>query len=151
MLSDHMLISSDTGVIIRCIFDEEFLNGVKEEWKRNGNSFVMSSMAEGESIRKLVRTWKWNKDRAMAEVRSIILELGMKRKFKQEIDVIEGFKLTKKYGKDENNRDYCHPPDNIIIAHIKRLRVNLVLTCDEKFATICEKEGIRTRLYWPKN
>lgn len=141
--------SFDTGVIINCALDEPSLNGMKIRAEQNGISFVISSEAEKESIRKLVRTWKMNPKEATKKVADVVAKLGIRIEGIQPVDYKEGWKLTQKYGKDEKGRDKCHPPDNFIIAHLKRLGIELTHTCDEKFAEVCIGEKMGNFLHTP--
>jgi len=149
--SAPMLISFDTGIIVNCVLSQESLGLVAKMWGQSGHKFVISSEAEDESIRKLCRTFNYQRDDAIKEVGDVIKTLKIERKVAEQIDYIEGDKLTRKYGKDEFGRDICHDPDNTIIAHVKRLEVELVLTCDGKFAGICQSEGMQTFLTYPIN
>ena len=49
-----------------------------------------------------------------------------------------GDKLVEKYG----NID-CHYPDSTIIAHMKRIDIDIVISRDRNFKKVAEREGLK--------
>lgn len=97
---------------------------------------------EWESIRKLTKhPFFFQENEAKSRVRKVMDDMGLRRMFKTKQDEQNGKMLLRRHND-------CHYPDNVIIAHFKRLGVSIALTCDRIFREVCKKEGIYS-IYYP--
>jgi predicted nucleic acid-binding protein len=137
------LISYDTGIIVSCAQSLEYLKKIVSHWNPDNQRHVISSKVQGESINLLSGyPFYWSKSEAIEKVREVIRRLNLRRDFIKDEDRESGKLLIQKYPE-------LNYPDNIIIAHFKRLRVSIALTCDRTFKTVCDSEGIKG-IYLPK-
>ena len=99
---------------------------------------IISSRVEGEAIKRLQKPpYNYDEEQAINEVRRVIKYLYLTREFKEAIDDEEGDKLIEKY-----KNIGCYYPDSTILAHLKRIGVNMVITRDRNFREVAEKEGL---------
>jgi predicted nucleic acid-binding protein len=101
---------------------------------------IISSRVEGEAIKRLQEPpYNYDEEQAINEVRTVIKYLNLTREFKEDIDDEGGGgdKLIEKY-----NIIGCHYPDSTILAHLKRVGVDMVITRDRNFREVAEKEGL---------
>ena len=129
-------VSFDTMAIVDAVQSWESLQylGRYRHYK-----LIISTRVEGEAINRLQKPpYNYNEEQAKEEVRKVMRYLNLTRKFKEEIDERTGDELIEKYG--TNN---LHYPDSTIIAHMKRIGIDIVFTRDRDFKKVAEKEGLK--------
>ena len=100
---------------------------------------IISTKVQWDAINRLQKPpFNYSEEQAKEEVRKVIRYLNLTRKFKEEIDERTGDELIEKYG--TNN---LHYPDSTIIAHMKRIGVNIVISRDKNFKKVAEREGLK--------
>lgn len=129
-------VSFDTMAIVDAVQSWESLQylGRCRHYK-----LIISTRVEGEAINRLQKPpYDYSEEQAKEEVRKVMRYLNLTRKIKEKIDDEMGDKLIEKYG---NNG--CHYPDSTIIAHMKRIGIDIVFTRDRDFKKVAEKEGLK--------
>jgi rRNA-processing protein FCF1 len=102
---------------------------------------IISTRVEGEAINRLQKApYNYDREQAKEMVGKVITHLNLHREFKEDVDDKNGNELIKKY---RNTNADCHYPDSTIIAHLKRIRVDVVITRDKNFREVAEKEGLK--------
>jgi len=101
---------------------------------------IISTRVEGEAINRLQKPpYNYDEEQAKNEVWRVMTLLNLTRESKEEIDDKMGDALIKKY----RNADIdCHYPDSTIIAHMKRIGVDVVITRDWNFKKVAKREGL---------
>lgn len=129
-------VSFDTMAIVDAVQSGESLQylGRYRHYK-----LIISTKVQWDAINRLQKTpYNYSEEQAIEQVRKVIRTLNLTRKFKEEIDERTGNELIKKYG--TNN---LHYPDSTIIAHMKRIGIDIVVTRDGKFKKVAEREGLK--------
>ncbi len=132
-------VSFDTMSIVDAAQSLESLLYINKKWNLKHHRLIISTRVEGEAINRLQKApYNYDREQAKEMVGKVITHLNLHREFKEDVDDKDGNELIKKYGNTE-----CHYPDSTIIAHMKRIDVDIVITRDKKFKEVAEKEGLK--------
>jgi hypothetical protein len=139
-------IGFDTGIIVDCAQDREYSNKTRNKWQLVDNILIVSTRVIDESTKLLTDyPFYWNKGEAISKIKNSLNGIGIKPDpFKENLDIKEGWKLTKFFGVDG-----CHPPDNFIMAHYIRIGINVVLSTNWHFCDIAKKLGMKAVFIQP--
>lgn len=130
-------LSFDTMAIVDAVQSWETLQYLGRRYRHY--ELIISTKVQWDAIKRLQKPpFNYSENQAKEQVREVIKTLNLTRKFKDENDEKKGDELIKKYG--FNN---LHYPDSTIIAHMKRIGIDIVVTRDGKFKKVAEKEGLK--------
>lgn len=131
-------VSFDTMAIVDAVQSWESLRYLTDYTFKH-YELIISTRVQGEAIKRLQKSpFNYSEKQAKEEVWGVITHLGLSREFKEEIDDEMGDKLVEKY-EDIG----CHYPDSTIIAHMKRIGVDIVIGRDSDFKKVAEREGLK--------
>jgi predicted nucleic acid-binding protein len=131
-------VSFDTMAIVDAVQSRESLQYLGRFGVRH-YKLIISTRVEGEAINRLQKPpYNYSEEQAKEEVRKVISYLNLSRESKEKNDDEMGDKLIEKYGYIG-----CHYPDSTIIAHMKRIGVNIVISRDKNFKKVAEREGLK--------
>jgi len=131
-------VSFDTHAIIDAVLSLESLQYLWDKYRYH--NLIISSKVQGEAINRLQKQpYNYSNDHAKGAVDEVIIYLNLSREFKEKIDEEKGKALIKKYEGSEAN---LHYPDSTIIAHMKRIGVDVVVCRDRNFKKVAEMEGL---------
>jgi len=134
-------VSFDTHAIIDAVLSLETLHYLWDKYKYH--TLIISSKVQWEAINRLQKPpYNYSNDQAKEAVNEVILSLNLLRRFKETIDEEEGKALIKKYAGSDAN---LHYPDSTIIAHMKRIGIDVVVCRDHNFKKVAEMEGLEVQ------
>lgn len=129
-------VSFDTMAIVDAVQSWETLQYLEGKYRHY--ELIISTKVQWDAIKRLQKPpFNYSEKQAKEQVREIIKTLNLTQEYKDENDEKKGRELIKKYG--PNN---LHYPDSTIIAHMKRIGINIVVTRDGDFKKVAEKEGL---------
>ena len=136
-------VSFDTMCIIDAAQSLESLLYINKKWNFRHHKLIISTRVEGEAINRLQKApYNYDREQAKEMVEEVIKHLHLHREFKEAVDDKKGNELLVKY---RNTDADCHYPDSTIIAHLKRIGVDIVITRDKNFKKVAEKEGLEVQ------
>ena len=129
-------VSFDTMAIVDAV---QSLESLQYLGRCRHYKLIISTRVEGEAINRLQKPpYNYSEEQAKEEVRKVMRYLNLTREFREEIDDEMGDKLIEKYGNIG-----CHYPDSTIIAHMKRIDIDIVISRDRNFKKVAEREGLK--------
>lgn len=137
----HLSLSFDTRIITHCAMNISRLKEIRSRCLIKGYKTLISDLVKEESINKLETYPAFDKKKATKSVEKVINNFKMSLKKHSKKDVRKGYRIRKKYNKGKKFKK-----DAEIIAHLKRIGINVVLSTDSVFVNIADKEKLNTKL-----